>query len=149
MLPAVRMVPKPAEFMFAVGELKLTTLSALVSSARNSSFIRSTTWNTRKKPMSTYFAPGLSRMLRPELPSAPATGALKAAVLNQALEMSLRERLASSFGLPTRSPRSLLLPSTLVSCPVVTVKGVPLRMRPMAETDHLLSMLASTLLPLK
>src|ERR1035441_3988856 len=125
--PADVILPKVVELRPVAGEPRLTRFSALVISARNSRFISSFSLNLRKRPMSTHFAPGPSIRLREELPSAPVAGAAKAAVLNDALVTSERERLASSLGLPMMSTRSVLLPSTLVSVPVVKVSGVPLR----------------------
>src|ERR1017187_3862807 len=137
--PADVILPKVVELRPVAGEPRLTRFSALVISARNSRLISSFTLNLRKSPMSTHFAPGPSIRLRDELPSAPVAGLVKAAVLNHALVTAERERPASRFGSPAMSTRSVLLPSTLVSDPVVKVSGVPLRIVSMAETVQPLS----------
>src|SRR5262249_17515992 len=120
------------------GPGRFTILNAFVISARNFSAIDSCKRKLRNRPRSTFRDPGLSIMLRPALPSGRtvSTGFVNAAVLNQAFVDCERGRLGSRNGLPMRSARSLLLPSTLVSDPVVSVFGVPLRIVAMADTDQ-------------
>jgi hypothetical protein len=91
--PAERMAPKAAELTVKAGALRLMKLKAFVNSPRACSCIFSRSLKIRKRPMSMSLTPGALRTLRPSLPSVPAAGTAKAAVLNHALLASGRDRL--------------------------------------------------------
>src|ERR1035438_8561320 len=134
MEPAVVILPKFAELSDAVGPLRFTRLNALVISPRAWTVKRSKKRKSRKMAMSTLREPGLERKLCGVLPSGPVNLLVNAAVLNHMFAASERERCGSRKGSPINCGRSVVLPSALVSAPVVMFNGVPLRSETMDDT---------------
>src|SRR5262249_61052043 len=97
---------------------------------------------TNLKPLSS--TPAFPELWRPAVRASPAAFCLNAAVLNHAAVTSARDRLGLSRGSPTRSARSLLFPSRLLSFPDITVNGAPLRALTMADTPHPFRMVRNT-----
>src|SRR5882762_1419348 len=139
------MIPKELVLLSVpprVSGFRLTKLKTFVASPRNWNFTRSLMAKSRKRDISMFLYPGPSSELaltKPSRPDGPPPAGQPAVPTRQYTEVSNHSvLLPSTLGVFPGMilGRSLLSPSKLSSLPLVMLKGLPLRIEIVEDSDQ-------------